>query len=384
MLRFLVFLSVVLAIYAVMHSLVWWMALPLFEASPRLKRALLFGMLVAIASPCLVFAAERTVPDVVARVIAWMAFTWMGVVFLAFSMSVILAAGEVVLWGVRSLAPGSLSFGLRGQASAAVILSLTAIIGVYGLFEARALRVERVQLTSPKLASSRNPLRLVLVSDLHLGLIHRERTSRAVIEQLEGLRPDALLVAGDFVDARLDHRPGLARMWEAYRPPLGKFAVVGNHEIYPGLPQSLGFLQESGFRVLRNEGLEVEPGLTVVGVDDDHLVARDFDRSTIFDLLDRRDFTVLLQHRPTVDPSSRGRVDLQVSGHAHRGQIFPFSLLTGLAYPLQCGLHDFGDELVVYTSRGTGTWGPPLRVLSPPEITLFEITAANPSVVSAD
>lgn len=316
MLRFLVFLSVVLAIYAVMHSLVWWMALPLFEASPRLKRALLFGMLVAIASPFLVFAAERTVPDVVARVIAWMAFTWMGVVFLAFSMSVILAAGEVVLWGVRSLAPGSLSFGLRGQASAAVILSLTAIIGVYGLFEARALRVERVRLTSPKLALSRNPLRLVLVSDLHLGLIHRERTSRAVIKRLEGLRPDALLVAGDFVDARLDHRPGLARMWEAYRPPLGKFAVVGNHEIYPGLPQSLGFLQ--------------------------------------------------------------------VSGHAHRGQIFPFSLLTGLAYPLQCGLHDFGDELVVYTSRGTGTWGPPLRVLSPPEITLFEITAANPSVVSAD
>jgi predicted MPP superfamily phosphohydrolase len=94
--------------------------------------------------------------------------------------------------------------------------------------------------------------------------------------------------------------------------------------------------------------------------------------------LDRGLFTLLLKHRPRLNRQALGLFDLQVSGHAHRGQIFPFNLLTALEYPLQDGLYPLDGGGHLYASRGTGTWGPPMRILSPPEITLFEIVPASP------
>jgi predicted MPP superfamily phosphohydrolase len=92
--------------------------------------------------------------------------------------------------------------------------------------------------------------------------------------------------------------------------------------------------------------------------------------------LPRDRFTILLKHRPTVEPQSRGLFDLQLSGHVHKGQIFPFNLITHLVYPVKMGLSGDGAGSLLYVSRGSGTWGPPLRVLAPPEVTVIDLLPA--------
>ena len=377
MLRFAIFLFVVILIYSAMHALAWWMASPFLEAHPRMRSAARVLVPLAVLSPILVQFVARSGIDWASRLSSLLAFSWMGLLFLAFSFSFVLALYELGVFAASRFHPAAQGWSVHGPRTAGVILCVSLLISIYGIFEARAVRIERVQLSSSKLAAGSPPIRLALVTDLHLGQIHREGMSRRVLSLLESSSPDALLVAGDFVDDRLEAGGALARLWGSYEPPLGKLAIVGNHEIYPGLRESLAFLESAGFRVLRNESQKLSENLAVTGVDDPQAPTRGFDSQALFSSVDTSLYNVLLQHRPTVEPGASEHLDLQLSGHAHRGQIFPFTLLTGIAYPLQCGLHHVGDDFAIYTSPGTGTWGPPMRVLAPPEVTLIEISPAR-------
>jgi hypothetical protein len=169
----------------------------------------------------------------------------------------------------------------------------------------------------------------------------------------------------------------LAAMLAELNPPLGKFAITGNHEFYAGIGQSERFLKAAGFTLLRNERLNVAEQLYIVGVDDPAVRRRNQtkgdDEESLLAGLSRERFTLLLKHRPTVETESLGKFDLQLSGHTHGGQIFPFHLITRLFYPREDGLHRLEKGSVLYISRGTGTWGPPMRFLSPPEVTVFEL-----------
>jgi predicted MPP superfamily phosphohydrolase len=163
-------------------------------------------------------------------------------------------------------------------------------------------------------------------------------------------------------------------------PPLGKFAIAGNHEFYAGIRQSGRFLRAAGFKFLRNEDFELNGLINLVGVDDPAGKRRypeigqvGKEEKILLADLDSERFTLLLKHRPTVEIESLGRFDLQLSGHTHGGQIFPFNLITRLFYPRERGLYRLDKESVLYVSRGTGTWGPPMRFLSPPEVTLIEL-----------
>jgi len=255
-----------------------------------------------------------------------------------------------------------------------VVLTVVAA-SFYGLYEADNLRVEQVRIVSDRLPPGTPPLRIAQVSDLHLGLIHRDEALAPIISRLQQLRPDLLVATGDIVDAQLNHLDELVALWRRIEPPLGKYAVTGNHEYYAGLEQALDFLERSGFEVLRNRSLEVGELLKITGVDDPARGGRPDELKA----LDARSplFTLLLKHRPRFEENSQGLFDLQLSGHAHRGQIFPFNLLTGLEYPMQDGLYTLAEGQRLYTSRGTGTWGPPMRIGSPPEITLIEVVAKD-------
>ncbi len=185
-----------------------------------------------------------------------------------------------------------------------------------------------------------------------------------------------MVATGDIVDAQIDHLDGMSELWQRLKPPLGKFAVTGNHEFYAGLDQALQFLERSGFTVLRGKGVTVAETVTLVGIDDPT-----GDKQNETNHLTRHQrglFTLLLKHRPRVNEKAADLFDLQLSGHAHRGQIFPFNYVTALEYPKQDGLYSLPSGSHLYTSRGTGTWGPPMRVLSSPEITLFEVVREQP------
>ena len=368
------FVLVALSIYAAMHLLVYWGVRPLLPRHPAATASAVLWAALMIVAPVLVRWLAGAEQEAAARGLAWVGYSWAGFLFLAFWLSAALGVWELAAWLLGKGLPALPPVSLRGPLSAAVLVAVTVGAGLYGFYEAAHLRVETVPIATAKLGPGTDRLRIAQVSDLHLGLLHREGALAPVVSRLKELRPDLLVATGDVVDAQINHLDGLSSLWQEIDPPLGKFAVVGNHEIYAGLGESLDFLRRSGFTVLRGEGRTVGGALTLVGVDDDHVRDRVRDEAALRGARNEGLFTVLLKHRPAVGEGAAGLFDLQISGHTHRGQIFPFRFLTALAYPMQDGLYDLPGGAKVYSSRGTGTWGPPIRVLSPPEITLFEIT----------
>jgi predicted MPP superfamily phosphohydrolase len=271
--------------------------------------------------------------------------------------------------------PALRNWQLVGRRPALFALVLVAIASTWAFFEARQIEIEKVKLTVPQLPAGMPRLRIVQISDLHLGLINREWLLEEVVTRAEQLHPDLVVVTGDLLDAQRNHLDDLIAPWRQLVASMGKFAVVGNHEAYAGRTNSLEFLRNAGFRVLINELVTIN-GIQIAGVTDPAWGERQADIDTL-SAGKPGDVTILLKHRPWAEAAAIDRFTLQLSGHAHRGQIFPFNILTGFAYPRQDGLYRLGASSWLYTSRGTGSWGPPMRLFSPPELTLIELVAEN-------
>jgi len=252
-----------------------------------------------------------------------------------------------------------------------VIALLVCVAALWSVYEAGRVKLKRVTFHSVRV---RRTVRILQISDLHLGLLTRRRALRRVLRLMESSHADLIVSTGDLVDGALEHLEPLAAEMARIRPRLGKFAVLGNHEFYAGIVDSLRFLEASGFRVIRGECVRLPEGLRLVGVDDPtgHRFdgASRSDESAALPPRSRRQVTILLKHRPTINESAVGRFDLQLSGHTHGGQISTDKLVN-VAYPLRTGLRHIDEETASYVSRGSGTWGAPMRLFSPPEVTLI-------------
>ena len=183
------------------------------------------------------------------------------------------------------------------------------------------------------------------------------------------------------MDGQINDLAGLAEMLQKVKPRYGKYAVTGNHEFYAGLQEALAFTERAGFTVLRDKGLPVGDVVNIAGVDDRTGLYWDkvpeTSEAEMLQSLNTKNFTLLLKHRPEVDRESLGLFDLQLSGHTHKGQIFPFNIVTLLYFPIHWGCLNPIDHCFLYVSRGSGTWGPPIRFLSPPEVTLIELISES-------
>jgi predicted MPP superfamily phosphohydrolase len=332
-------------------------------------------MLFMTASPFLIRLLERNGYELSARVFSYIAYLWMAALFLFFcgSVALDLANGAVRLvgWMVRS--PG-LAIPTKWLFLAAVAASF--VISVYGFFSALDIRTERMIVETAKLPAGIDRLRIVQISDVHLGLIVRCDRLRRVMQIVKAERPDIFVSTGDLVDAQINKMTGMAELLSEVRAPYGNYAVTGNHEYYAGLDQALNVTRKSGFRILRGEVMQDGP-ITIVGVDDQTQIQ--FQKGKwVSELQLLRDcpkdkFTLLLKHRPTVEQNALGLFDLQLSGHTHRGQIYPFRYIAQIAYPMNAGRFDLAGGSILRVSRGTGTWGPPVRFLSPPEVTVIDL-----------
>lgn len=375
------FLLTFLLVYGGVHAYVFFKtrsALSLGTASTVM--IILFFVLMVI-SPILVRIAERHGHESAAVVVAHVGYTWMGFLFLFFCVSLVLDLYHLLLFMFGKLSHRPfVGLALPTAAAFCVPLAIAAAVSVYGWFEARNLKVERLTIVSPKIPSSAKKLVLVQISDLHLGLmVGKERLGR-VLEKVRAEKPDVVVSSGDLVDGQLDGLAAMVPLLQDLQPPMGKFAVTGNHEFYAGLPQALSFTEQAGFRLLRHQFVSVGDVLTLVGVDDPAAHGGTpslFPEHVLLAGLPQDRFTLLLKHRPVMDPASLGLFDLQLSGHVHKGQIFPFNLLTHLFYPVKMGFSRYPNNSSLYVSRGTGTWGPPIRFLSPPEIAVITFVPAK-------
>jgi hypothetical protein len=367
------FLLAYVVVYGSMQAVVFLRLRPLLPEAgwtgPLLGLFLACMVLCPIAAH-LLDASGREAP---ASAIAWIGYSWMGFVFLAFCLGIALFCLEGGLhlagrWLPALPAPPS------GRGSAIALLAVALALSCYGHIRSRDLRVERVELQAPAAAAG---LRIVQISDLHLGLLAGKQRAAEIVREIERIDPDLLVSTGDLVDGGLQGLMRAAPLFRGLNPPLGKYAVTGNHESYLPREGVRRFLQRCGFTLLEDRAVLPGKGLRLAGMDYGRAKRCGTERA-VLGTRDAARFTILLKHDPRVCPESRGLFDLQLSGHTHRGQIFPFTLAIRAVYAHVSGLYrlDWGSS--IYVSSGTGTWGPQMRLGTSRELTVLEIGEDRP------
>ncbi|MCJ7440733.1 MAG: metallophosphoesterase [Thermoanaerobaculaceae bacterium] len=357
-----------------LQAYVFWRAASVPAIRGRVPRPVLVGLGVALwASLFLSFYLGHDGAGALARLLEFFGMTWLAMLFLAFVALIVtdLLTGFGVL--LPRLAPR-----LRGWALlAAGMLSVIAL--VQGM---RPPVVRDYEVRLAGLPPGMDGTVLVAVSDLHLGSLLGERWLSARVAQVQALRPDLVILLGDLLEghgqAEGDLLGDLRRLWA----PLGVWAVTGNHESHGGRGASARLLEETGFQVLHDRWAEVRPGLVLAGVDD--LTSRRRSGQggdPVGRALAGRPAgaTILLSHTPwEAEKAAAAGVGLMLSGHTHGGQIWPFDYLTQTVYPLLGGRYEV-DGMPVIVCRGTGTWGPRMRLWRPSEILRVRLQAAAPT-----
>lgn len=266
-----------------------------------------------------------------------------------------------------------------------VILTVLGLVG-FGAWNARRPVVTRYDITIDKPLGGIDELNIVLVSDIHLGTIVNGKMLTGLVKKVNELEPDLILLAGDILDEDLGAfvKRNMDAELGRLRAPLGVFAVPGNHEYIGGeLAEFVEHMESAGITMLIDRAVKVADSFYVIGRDD--LAGRRFtgkNRAPLADLVTDLDPglpRILIDHQPYgLEEAEAAGIDLQVSGHTHRGQLWPSHLITGLIYELDYGYLRKGSTNYIVSS-GYGTWGPPVRVGSRAELVLIRVSGASAS-----
>jgi predicted MPP superfamily phosphohydrolase len=344
-----------------MHIYVFWRAASVPFVDRHVPRKIFVGIGVILWA---IFFFGRLIghggTGVLSGTLEFLGMNWMGVLFLTFIP--LLAIDIVTLFGF--LMP-RLSSSLRGWA-----LLVGVVLSVIALFQGlQPPVVEKYEVSLPGLPDAMDGTVLVALSDLHLGSQLGERWLASRVAQVQAQRPDLVVLLGDIFEGHGQPQDELILPLSRLSAPLGVWAVNGNHESHGS--QIMGLMEKAGFQLLKNRWDEVRPGLVLAGVDDLTVRHR---RGQVGDpilkvLAERPPgATVLLSHSPwQAESSATAGVGLMLCGHNHGGQIWPFDYLVRSRYPLLEGRYKV-DGMTVVVCRGTGTWGPRMRLWRPSEI----------------
>ncbi len=367
---FISFVAIFTVIYGGAHLYIWWRLVhPLRLTGWRLWFTLLIFALLFLSFPVIHFAFRHengffvTAANLISSI-------WMGMV--VYFVLVTFGGDVLRLMFLRSLH--------SGPVWTTIVTAVVAVITIYGLLEARAIVVTNLPVRMAHLPHRLEGMRIAQISDVHLGLIVRGERLEKIVTMVNNLHPDLIVITGDLVDAEALHMeemiPPLRRLTAKY----GVYAVPGNHEYFAGITRAQEFIEQAGVIMLRNRWVTIADGLQLVGRDDP-VATRVIGEKIppLEDIVrgcDRSKPTILLYHTPVTtfaELRSCG-IQLQLSGHTHKGQLWPFNYIVKLIFQTPYG--EFTDrETTIYVSRGTGTWGPPLRVDARPEITLITLSA---------
>ncbi|WP_395728127.1 metallophosphoesterase [Nakamurella sp.] len=308
--------------------------------------------------------------------------SWLGVIWLLFSWSVI---GGVVDVG---LLLGGVPSPTAQRWTAGTVLVVVLILAAWGMRQALRLpRVRRTQITLDRLDPAFDGTRIVLLADTHYGPIDRARWSARLVDAVNRLDPDVVAHAGDLADGSVDQRRAQVAPLASVRAGLARAYITGNHEYFSGAEPWVRHMADLGWSVLHNRHLILRRGtahLALAGIDDltaagSGLPGHHADLPAALAGIPSDVPVVLLAHQPKqVRAAVAAGVDLQLSGHTHGGQIWPFHLLVRVEQGALQGLSRPGGRTQLYTTRGAGFWGPPLRVFAPSEISLLILRSGSP------
>jgi predicted MPP superfamily phosphohydrolase len=323
------------------------------------------------------FLAARLLPRTISTPWLWVTYTWLGVLFF---LVITLGASDlarVVTLRVKDVSPDDPERRLAisrffGGAAALVGLGASGV----GLRSALSpVAVNKVKVSLKRLGKGAEGMRIVQISDVHVGPTIGKSFIEDIVARINALEPDVVAITGDLVDGSVDdleqHVAPLAKI----RAKHGVYFVTGNHEYYSGVRDWIPHLGKLGIKVLQNERVRIggDDGFDLAGIDDP---TGDPDLGKALEGRDPSRGCVLLAHQPrAITLADKLGVDLQLSGHTHGGQMFPWNLLVRLQQPFVAGLHQL-SHAQIYVSCGTGYWGPPMRVGTTAEITEIELAKA--------
>jgi predicted MPP superfamily phosphohydrolase len=271
----------------------------------------------------------------------------------------------------------------RSRVVSTAVVVVVFVLLVWGYAEAMRLpRTKHVDVVIPRLGEGLDGLRVAMITDTHYGPIDRTRWSALVADRVNEIDADVVCHVGDLADGNVAVREQQSRPLAGVRARLARVYVTGNHEYFYEAQEWLDYMADIGWDALHNRHIVIERGgaeLVVAGVDDatakgSGAVGHGANLEAALAGADPSLPVLLLAHQPKQVPeAARAGVDLQISGHTHGGQIWPFNFLVRLDQPVVHGLSSHGERTQLYTSRGTGFWGPPFRVFAPSEITVLTL-----------
>jgi hypothetical protein len=364
--RFVLFISIVQSILFLGHWFLYWTLVRFFGMSSP-SRLLTLKVALGLLSVSLVltsFLAFRH-SSLVVRCLYTVAASWLGIFYLLILASILCW----VFYGFTKLFHLPLDEKILIQ----VLFGIALGASLYGFINAGVIRMTRVNLSLPHCPSAWKGKTAVWVSDTHLGQVRKDGFAREIVTRIKKVSPDIVFIGGDLYDGGAVDLDKIVEPFSQIPIPYGIYFITGNHEEFYDNTPYLEAVRRAGIRVLNNEKVELD-GLQIIGVDyRDSTKEKQF-RAILQQMqIDPHQPSILLKHTPLhLNVAKEQGISLQLSGHTHQGQVFLFRFITSRVYQgYDYGLKWFG-HLLVYTSSGVGTWGPPMRLDTKPEIVIIK------------
>jgi len=363
--RFVLFVSIIQSILFFGHWLLYRTLKHFFDLThSSVLPVLRIVMFLLSISPAGTFFLTFRSFDPLLRYLYIGAASWLGIFYLLF-------LGSILCWVLYGLAHLS-RLSLNRKILITTLMGIALIASLYGFINSGVIRITRMNLSLPGLPDQWKGKTALWVSDTHLGQIRNHDFSRKIVQRIRRLQPDIIFIGGDLYDRMAADLDQAIEPFSHLSAPYGIYFITGNHEEFYDNTPFLRAIRRAGIRVLNNERVELD-GLQIIGVDYRE-TRREEDFRTILKKMgiNRHKPSILLKHAPLhLRVAEDQGITLQLSGHTHHGQVFLFRFITSWVYGgYDYGLKWFGD-LLVYTSSGAGTWGPPMRIDTQPEIVLI-------------
>ena len=360
-----IFLLIISLIYLGMHYFVYWRIASGYDLPVEYRRIIKFAFLIAALT---YFLARIFGKSFLAIPLGHIGAVWMGIISIALSVFIV---QMIAAW----------VFPRQVGLFTAIAIILVVLVSVFSMCNAsRDPRVRRVEIPIAKLPPELSGFTVVMLADLHLERWKSAEWLNSVVDKTNRMYPDLIVIIGDLIDEDIRKNQGFFDALKRLDSRYGVIAVTGNHEFYAGIDVFTELCKSLKIKILRNSSITIADAIEVVGIDEDTGkrfggVGADLEKA--MEDCDVAKPTILLSHQPLYfdDAVSRG-VDLQLSGHTHAGQIPPMDLITLLYFKYPYGLYQKGSSFI-YTTCGTGTWAPPMRLFSRSEIVKIVLQSAD-------
>jgi uncharacterized protein len=331
----------------------------------QIKKTLIISLIILGVSFIIASILSRFYENIFTKSFYFLAGFWYGFLI---NLLMATALGWLICYLCQT-AGLALNFKLIGI----ILYVLAFLFTLYGVWNAQNVRLKYIEAPIKNLPASWEGKTAVQISDLHLGATYGVNYLNKIIDKTNQAQPDIIFITGDFFDGSCPYIDEFVKPLEKLNPPLGIYFITGNHEIYAGKERIIKAFKNTKINLLLDRSIMLD-GLRIIGLDNPSEGAKK-DPAPIFAQINKNEANVLLYHQPTlVSEARQAGINLQLSGHAHRGQLFPLNFITNLIFSrYYYGYHNEGDYSI-YTSSGTGVWGPPVRTSGHQEIPVFKFS----------